>query len=114
MRNTAEAISRGLRIYIVDAEPLQEMDRWFGLFRRHWEPKLEALATEIARANGRTSGVGKKACIMSRWQHRVCQHPRRGRTTASGRCGTSYSGKPLNWGSSSLISYHGAFDETNT
>jgi len=37
------------RIYAVDAEPLQDIDRWLNLFRRHWEPKLDALATEIAR-----------------------------------------------------------------
>jgi DNA-binding transcriptional ArsR family regulator len=37
------------RIYVVDAEPLQDIDRWLNLFRRHWEPKLDALATEIAR-----------------------------------------------------------------
>lgn len=37
------------RIYRVEAEPLQEIDRWLNHFRRFWEPKLDALATEIAR-----------------------------------------------------------------
>lgn len=37
------------RIYSVETEPLQEVDRWLGMFRSHWEPKLDALATEVAR-----------------------------------------------------------------
>ncbi len=37
------------RIYSVDARPLREIDRWLGMFRSHWEPKLDALATEVAR-----------------------------------------------------------------
>lgn len=37
------------RIYAVDAAPLREIDRWLEQFRHFWEPKLEALATEIAR-----------------------------------------------------------------
>jgi DNA-binding transcriptional ArsR family regulator len=44
------------RIYIVDAEPLQDIDRWLNLFRRHWEPKLDALATEIARGKRKRRG----------------------------------------------------------
>ncbi len=41
------------RIYALNAEPLQRMDQWLDHFRHFWEPKLDALATEIAR--------GKKA-----------------------------------------------------
>lgn len=37
------------RLYSVDARPLAEVDAWLGQFRRFWGPKLEALATEIAR-----------------------------------------------------------------
>lgn len=37
------------RFYVVGAEPLQDIDAWLDRFRHFWEPKLEALATEIAR-----------------------------------------------------------------
>ncbi|MCY3506619.1 MAG: metalloregulator ArsR/SmtB family transcription factor [Chloroflexi bacterium] len=37
------------RIYAVDADPLQDVDAWLDRFRRFWEPKLDALETEIAR-----------------------------------------------------------------
>jgi DNA-binding transcriptional ArsR family regulator len=37
------------RLYSVDAAGLQAVDAWVGRFRRFWEPKLDALATEIAR-----------------------------------------------------------------
>lgn len=37
------------RLYSVDAAGLQAVDAWIGQFRRFWEPKLDALATEIAR-----------------------------------------------------------------
>ena len=37
------------RIYAVNAKPLKDVDRWLKRFRRFWEPKLDALATEIAR-----------------------------------------------------------------
>ncbi len=37
------------RIYAVDAKPLKDVDAWLERFRRFWEPKLDALATEIAR-----------------------------------------------------------------
>ena len=41
------------RIYSVDATPLREIDRWLEMFRSHWEPKLDALATEVARGKRR-------------------------------------------------------------
>ena len=41
------------RLYAVDATPLQDVDRWLAPYRRFWEPRLDAIATEIAR--------GKKA-----------------------------------------------------
>ncbi len=37
------------RVYAVDARPLAEVDAWLGPFRRFWAPRLEALATEVAR-----------------------------------------------------------------
>lgn len=37
------------RLYSVDATGLQAVDAWVGQFRSFWEPKLDALATEIAR-----------------------------------------------------------------
>ncbi|MEL6364494.1 MAG: metalloregulator ArsR/SmtB family transcription factor [Pseudomonadota bacterium] len=37
------------RVYALDAAPLAEVDAWLDGFRRFWEPKLEALATEVAR-----------------------------------------------------------------
>jgi DNA-binding transcriptional ArsR family regulator len=37
------------RIYAVQHERLQEVDDWLGRFRRAWAPRLDALATEIAR-----------------------------------------------------------------
>lgn len=37
------------RFYSVDTQPLQEIDQWLDRFRSFWEPKLDALATEVAR-----------------------------------------------------------------
>jgi DNA-binding transcriptional ArsR family regulator len=37
------------RLYAVDARPMAEIDAWMGQFRRFWAPRLESLATEIAR-----------------------------------------------------------------
>ena len=37
------------RIYALDTDPLREVDAWLEPFRRFWEPKLDALGTEIAR-----------------------------------------------------------------
>lgn len=37
------------RIYAVDVKPLREIDQWLEQFRSHWEPKMDALATEVAR-----------------------------------------------------------------
>jgi DNA-binding transcriptional ArsR family regulator len=41
------------RLYAIDSAPLQAVDRWLDGFRAFWEPKLEALATEIARGKRR-------------------------------------------------------------
>ncbi|NJM81129.1 MAG: winged helix-turn-helix transcriptional regulator [Tabrizicola sp.] len=37
------------RIYAVETAPFQEIDQWLERFRGHWEPKLQALDTEVAR-----------------------------------------------------------------
>jgi DNA-binding transcriptional ArsR family regulator len=37
------------RVYAVNTRPLAEVDIWLEPFRRFWGPRLEALATEIAR-----------------------------------------------------------------
>jgi DNA-binding transcriptional ArsR family regulator len=37
------------RLYAVDATPLQEVDMWLQRFRRFWEQRLDALATELGR-----------------------------------------------------------------
>ncbi|NIA70050.1 winged helix-turn-helix transcriptional regulator [Pelagibius litoralis] len=37
------------RIYAVETKPLKDIDAWLDRFRQLWEPKLDALATEIAR-----------------------------------------------------------------
>ncbi|MRG95618.1 metalloregulator ArsR/SmtB family transcription factor [Polyangium spumosum] len=37
------------RLYAVDPTPLKEVDLWLDRFRRFWEQRLDALATELAR-----------------------------------------------------------------
>jgi DNA-binding transcriptional ArsR family regulator len=37
------------RLYAVKAEPLRDVDEWLSGFRRFWAPRLDALATEVAR-----------------------------------------------------------------
>jgi DNA-binding transcriptional ArsR family regulator len=37
------------RIYAVDPAPIRDVDAWLDRFRGFWAPKLEALATEVAR-----------------------------------------------------------------
>jgi DNA-binding transcriptional ArsR family regulator len=37
------------RLYSVDGAGLRAVDMWIGQFRGFWQPKLDALATEIAR-----------------------------------------------------------------
>ena len=37
------------RLYSVDAAGFQAVNAWIGQFSSFWEPKLDALATEIAR-----------------------------------------------------------------
>ena len=44
------------RLYSVDSAGLQAVDQWVGRFRSFWEPKLDALATEIARGKRERRG----------------------------------------------------------
>jgi DNA-binding transcriptional ArsR family regulator len=44
------------RIYAVEAGPMQAADAWLDQFRGFWAPKLEALATEVARGKRRRRG----------------------------------------------------------
>lgn len=37
------------RLYSVNPQGFQAVEAWVGQFRAFWEPKLDALATEIAR-----------------------------------------------------------------
>ncbi len=37
------------RLYAVDPAPLQDVDRWLDRFRRAWDQRLDALATELSR-----------------------------------------------------------------
>lgn len=37
------------RIYLMESAPLQEVDAWLSQFRSEWLPRLDALATEVAR-----------------------------------------------------------------
>lgn len=44
------------RLYAVDAAGLQEIDAWLTGFRRFWDQRLDALATELARGARARSG----------------------------------------------------------
>ncbi|MFB9464745.1 ArsR/SmtB family transcription factor [Streptomyces cinereospinus] len=37
------------RLYAVRSAPLRDVDAWLDRFRRFWTPRLDALATELAR-----------------------------------------------------------------
>jgi DNA-binding transcriptional ArsR family regulator len=37
------------RLYAIDPTPLAAADEWFAAFRGFWQPKLDALGTELAR-----------------------------------------------------------------
>ena len=37
------------RIYALEAGPMREVDVWLDRFRMLWAPRLDALATEVAR-----------------------------------------------------------------
>ncbi|MEO8114138.1 MAG: metalloregulator ArsR/SmtB family transcription factor [Phenylobacterium sp.] len=41
------------RLYAIEPAPLAEVDAWLGRFRMFWAPRLDALATEVARGKQR-------------------------------------------------------------
>jgi DNA-binding transcriptional ArsR family regulator len=41
------------RIYTVKGEAMQQVDAWLDRFRMFWAPRLDALATEVARGKRR-------------------------------------------------------------
>ena len=41
------------RLYALDPAPLREVDGWLDPFRRFWEQRLDALATEVKRGKRR-------------------------------------------------------------
>jgi DNA-binding transcriptional ArsR family regulator len=41
------------RIYAVKGEAMQQVDAWLDRFRMFWAPRLDALATEVARGKRR-------------------------------------------------------------
>jgi len=47
------------RIYTVNAEPMRDVDVWLDRFRSFWAPKLEALATEVARGKRQRSKTAR-------------------------------------------------------
>jgi DNA-binding transcriptional ArsR family regulator len=52
------------RLYVVNTEPLRDVDAWLRTFRRFWTPHLKALATELER--GRRAGRFRNASEASR------------------------------------------------
>ena len=42
------------RLYALDAAPLREVDGWLDPFRRFWDQRLDALATEVRRGKRAT------------------------------------------------------------
>jgi DNA-binding transcriptional ArsR family regulator len=47
------------RLYSVESLPLKQVDDWLDRFRGFWEPRLDALATEIARGKRKRRLSGK-------------------------------------------------------
>ncbi|MEX2499106.1 MAG: metalloregulator ArsR/SmtB family transcription factor [Wenzhouxiangellaceae bacterium] len=70
------------RIYAVDGGPLRNLDRWLSRFRDHWEPRLDALATEVARGKHKRRKARNAQCEQDK-RTTVRKRPRR----ASGSSG---------------------------
>ncbi|NIJ37055.1 DNA-binding transcriptional ArsR family regulator [Sphingopyxis panaciterrae] len=52
LRDSGFAVARAegrQRLYVIAPERFDEVDAWVQRFRRMWEPRFEALATEVAR-----------------------------------------------------------------
>jgi DNA-binding transcriptional ArsR family regulator len=48
------------RLYAVNGTALRDVDEWLDGFRRFWTPRLDALATEIARGKRQRRGQGRQ------------------------------------------------------
>jgi DNA-binding transcriptional ArsR family regulator len=49
------------RLYAVDPAPLTEAEAWLSSFHRIWDPRLDALGTELARGRrAARAGIEKK------------------------------------------------------
>jgi DNA-binding transcriptional ArsR family regulator len=48
------------RLYAVNGTALREVDEWLDAFRRFWAPRLDALATEIARGKRQRRSQGRQ------------------------------------------------------
>jgi DNA-binding transcriptional ArsR family regulator len=57
------------RLYAVDAAPLHEVDVWLQRFRRFWDQRLDALATELAR------GKNERRMAQGDADHRAMTRP---------------------------------------
>ncbi|TQL48117.1 ArsR family transcriptional regulator [Homoserinimonas aerilata] len=56
------------RLYAVDPTPLAQADAWFDTFRGFWQPKLDALGTELARgrlAQRKASSLPPKTSVTA-------------------------------------------------
>ncbi len=51
------------RLYAVDTAGLQEVDAWLTGFRRFWDQRLDALATELARGKRARSGPATTGAV---------------------------------------------------
>jgi DNA-binding transcriptional ArsR family regulator len=61
LRDSGFASSRpdgARRIYSVEAAPLREVDHWLERFRSTWLPRMDALATEVARGKKKRRKTG--------------------------------------------------------
>ncbi|MEO0983003.1 MAG: metalloregulator ArsR/SmtB family transcription factor [Pseudomonadota bacterium] len=47
------------RYYSITPEPLREIDIWLERFRGFWDPKMDALATEIARGKKKRAAAAR-------------------------------------------------------
>lgn len=48
------------RLYAVNGTALRDVDEWLEGFRRFWSPRLDALATEIARGKRHRRNQGRQ------------------------------------------------------
>ena len=67
------------RLYCMDTAPLSEVDAWLERFRGLWEPRLDALATEIARETQTAFGMTHRHAGSP--TSRCRQYSRPGRST---------------------------------